>query len=285
MSKATSIWEEKRKIRHGEPIECLNLMFYPITMAYYEEYLEVKNAWVTRLTSLPVQYAIMPFLSALWAMEYDSVTQNQKVIGLFERVLHLLYLSLRLEYDRKEAFKTIYYFKDSPRTLSHILISQNGNNVKITPQDFAAYIRPLVAQQNGLEVPDESLNPELVEADYQYTQSKNKISLVYDINTLIASVAYQSQLDEKVIDNWTVLQFERRYKAIERDKYFNLYKMAELTGMIKFPKGNPCPSWCYDIEKQPSILRSTDDVSKNVAAIGDVKTAISTSHIKKQGDN
>lgn len=281
MSKATEIWEKKKKIRHGEPIECLGLIFYPITMAYYEEYIEIKNAWIVRLTSLPIQYAIMPFLSALWAMEYDAIVEKKRAIGLFERVIHLLYLTLRLEYDREKAFKTIYYFKDNPRTLSHIEVSQNGKVVKITPQDFAAYIRPLVAEQNGLELPDESLNPELIEAEQVYNQSKNQYSLIYDIDTLIASVAYQSHLDEKIIDSWTILQFERRYKAIERDKCFSLYRQAELSGMVKFPKGNPCPSWCYDIEKQVNVLRSADDVNKNVSAIGDLKTAVSKSYTNK----
>ncbi len=267
--------EKQRKIRRGEPITVLGLTFYPLTMSYYEEFLEVKNAWIIRLSTLPLQYAIMPFLSAIWAMEYDSITQTGKAIGFFDRVIHLLYLSLRLEYDREEAFGKIYHKTQSPREISHIEITQNGNTVKITPQDFSAYIRPLVAEQNGLELPDESYNPEIIKAEQEYDQNHQSVNLKIDMATLISSVAYLSHISEDELDDWTIVKFERRYKAIERDKLFTLYKQAELSGMIKFKKGNPCPSWCYDVQNISRALVAAEGLTKNLEAIGDIKTAIS----------
>lgn len=267
--------EKQRKIRRGEPITAFGLTFYPLTMSYYEEFLEVKNAWIIRLSTLPIQYMVMPFLSAIWAMEYDSITQTGKAIGFFDRIIHLLYLSLRLEYDREKALKKIYYNRHTPREISHIEITQNGNTVKITPQDFNAYIRPLVAEQNGLELPDESFNPDIIKAEQEYDRN-NAPDLKIDLGTLISSVAYLSHISEAELDDWTILQFERRYKAIERDKLFTLYKQAELSGMVKFKKGNPCPSWCYDVQTISRALVAADSLTPNLKSVGDIKTALST---------
>lgn len=269
-----AIRERQRKIRRGEPLTALGLTFYPLTMSYYEEFLEVKNAWIIRLSTLPTQYMIMSFLSAIWAMEYDSITQTGKGIGFFDRIIHLLYLSLRLEYNREEALKKIYYNRQTPREISYIEITQNGNTVKITPQDFNAYIRPLVAEQNGLEIPDESFNPDILKAEQEYDQN-NAPNLKFDLGNLISSVAYLSHISETELDNWTILQFERRYKAIERDKLFTLYKQAELSGMIKFKKGNPCPSWCYETQSISRALVAADSLTQNLEAVGDIKTALS----------
>lgn len=272
MSKSSS-WERKRKIRRGEPLEWNNLKFYPVTMKDYEEFLDVKNAWLARQSTFPLEYMAMPFLSAVWAMDYDSVRACGKSIGLFERIIRFLYLSLRLEYEAESAFKQIYIDTQNPREIKSVTVTQDGNAVTITPKDFAVYVRPLIAEQNGLELPDESYNPELVAAERDLARD-NSSNLKYDIDTLISSVAYVSGLDEKTIDEWTVLQFERRLHAIERDKNFTLYRQAEMSGMVKFKKGNPFPSWCFDKEEGLSpVLRTAADVNENVKAVGDINAA------------
>ena len=244
-----SAWEKRNKIRRGEPLEWNGLLFYPVTMSHYEEFLDVKNAWLARQSSFPVRYMAMPFLSAVWAMDVDFAKSDGKLIGLFERIIDI-------------------------RELDYIKVTQGGNTVQITPADFAAYIRSLVAEQNGLTLPDESYNPELVQAEQELAAEQSAL-LKFDIDTMIASVAYLSHLDEREIDEWTVLKFERRRNAIERDKKYMLYAQAEMSGMVKFKHGNPYLSWCFDkAEGLSPVLRSTSDVNANVSAIGDINAAV-----------
>lgn len=269
-----SAWEKRNKIRRGEPLEWKGLLFYPVKMSHYEEFLDVKNAWLARQSSFPVKYMALPFLSAVWAMDVDFAKSDGKLIGLFERIIRFLYLSLRLEYKRENLIEHVYLHNDDIRELDHIEVTQGGNTVQITPADFAAYIRPLVAEQNGLTLPDESYNPELVQAE-QELASEQAASLKFDIDTMIASVAYLSHLDESVVDEWTVLKFERRRNAIERDKKYMLYAQAEMSGIVKFKHGNPYLSWCFDeAEGLSPVLRSTSDVNANVSAIGDINAAV-----------
>ena len=273
MSKAMA-WERKSKIRRGEPIECMGLVFYPIMMSHYEEFLEVRNALTVRLSTLPLEYATKSYLTALWEMDLNTMFHSGKTVGLFERTIRFLYLSLRLDYKKEEALNSVFWEKEDPRKLLYIEVTQDETVTKITPQEFASRIRPLLAEMNGLELPDESFNPDLVRSEQDLREAK-KAHVKVDPDTLIASVAYLCHLDEKEIDNWTVLQFERRVKAIDRDKNFMLYRQAEMGGLVKFPKGNPFPSWCYDKEDGLSpALRPIGDVADKVKVIGDLQTAI-----------
>lgn len=249
MSKELTKRERKARIRKGQSIEALGLQFYPITMADYEEFLECKNALAIRMTSLAktnIEYLSMLFLSALWAMELDTIRATGKAIGFFERTIRMLYLSLRLEYDSQKVFSHIYCDHNNPRNLLYIEVEQTGGQpVKISPADFQQKIRPLLAEQNGIELPDESENPDIVKTEHDMQQDgENKLK--YDLDTLIASVAHASGLRECEIYDWTVMEFERRKQAIERKLNYTIYAQAEMSGMVKFQKGNPYLSWCFD---------------------------------------
>ena len=277
MSNGMTARERKARIRKGLPIEALGLQFYPILMADYEEFLECKNALAIRLTSLSkvnIEYLSMPFLSALWAMDLDSMSATGKAIGMFERVIRLLYLSLRLGYDSQKAFSKIYCERDNPRTLSHIEVKTDDKIVKITPTDFTTIIRPLLAEQNGIELPDESENLDIIETEKameQESASKVKFSLA----TLIASVANACHLREWEIDEWTVMEFERRRQAIDRKINYQIYAQAEMSGMVKFNNGNPCPSWCYDrADSLTPALITVDEMQEKYIGVGDVKATV-----------
>lgn len=271
-------WERKAKIRKGEPItqefNGVELTFYPITMTNYEEFLGLKNVLALRQSSLAAKYLMLSYFSALWAVDYDSVVATGKPIGLFERFIRLLYLCLRLGYKTDEIFKTLIFDHDDPEKLTFIAITtEDGKTVRLTPQDISFVIRPLIAEQNGVELPDESFNPDLV-ATEEIMNKDNAVKLEYDTDTLISSVAYLSGINESEINNWTVLQFERRREAIERDKFFTLYKAAELGGMVKFPQGNPYQSWCFDTKRTSSAVIALSDFQKTRQGLGDVTKAI-----------
>ena len=188
--------------------------------------------------------------------------------------MRFLYLSLRLEYNFEDVAKTVYFDSSDIYKLVRIDVVQNGTEVTLSTKDLSFPIRSILAEQNGLELPNESFNPELVQAERDIKQLRS-LPLKYDIDTLISSVAYLSNIHERDIDDWTVLQFDNSVRAIERDKNYMLYHQAELGGMVKFTKGNPCPSWCYDKEEGLSpALRTAKDVNKNVSAVGDINVAV-----------
>ena len=237
-------------VRQGKPVECLGLTFYPIKMYHYDDFLASKDALVLRLGTLPVKYAIKDYLNAIFSLEYDAVQGNGVGIGLFNRAISLLLMSLRIDVSLKEFIGKQVFIRqvgENDFEIDHIVVIQNNIRVEITPQDFSSQIRPLIAEQNGLELPNESDNAELVKAQEELTELNNSTQrLKQSTTSLIASVAYNSKVSEREIDEWTVREFENRRSAIERDKRYTLYSQAELSGMVSFKNGNPFPSWCYD---------------------------------------
>lgn len=218
----------------------------------------------------------MPFLTALWAVDYDTARATGKPVGMTGRVLTLLCLSLRLGHEGQEELlhHGVYCDRSNPRNLHHVEVTQDGKTVQISPEDFTTTVRPLIAEQNGIELPDESFNPELVEEEQNIAQEK-AAKLHFDIDTLIASVAHASGLRECDIDEWSVTEFERRRQAIERALNYSIYTQAEMSGMVKFKKGNPYQSWCFDGEKGLSpALKTTDELKGKLAAIGDIEQAV-----------
>lgn len=242
--------DRKNKIRRGEPIELLGLTFYPITMRYYERFLACSTALILRQAAFPVKYAVKDYMSAIWTLEIDSIQERGIKFGLFESLINLLFLSLRIEMDFNEFMRSNIALKEEQNEINidHIHITQNGKSVDIKPIDFSLKIRPLLAEQNGLDLPKEFENLDLVnDADELKRRNQAKQKLNHNIDDLIASVAYLSHVDEKEIDDWTIKQFEARKRAIERAYHYSMYGQAEMSGMVKFEKGNPYPSWCFDV--------------------------------------
>ena len=269
--------DRKARIRRGLPIEALGLQFYPITMTDYEEFLECKGVLALRMTSLAnksIEYLSMPFLAALWAIDYDTARATGKPVGMLQRILLLLCLSLRLGHDEQNKLNNVYCDRTDPRNLRCIEVIQDGKTVRISPVEFTTTVRPLIAEQNGIELPDESFNPELVQEEQNAAQDKAS-KLHFDIDVLIASVAHASGLRECNIDEWTVTEFERRRQAIDRALNYTIYTQAELGGMVKFKKGNPYQSWCFDVDKGLSpALKTASELKGNFAALGDIEQAV-----------
>ena len=260
-------------IRRGEPITESEFTFYPITMDYYDVFIQCKNALILRQASLPVRYLSMDYLSALFTLEIDELKSGKEPSQVFLKVMTLLHLSLRIGLNVEELYKNIEVSieKDKIR-LKHILIKQNEKIVKFTPLDFSTRFRQIIAEQNGLELPDEAENIALVRDNEKLKELNNKgKSLNVNLDDLIASVAYQSKVSEKEIMTWTVREFENRKKAIDRDKRFMLCGQAEMSGMVSFKNGNPAPSWQFDVLDNSLGTMESSKLQKTLSGVAEQK--------------
>lgn len=248
MDKTSQQIGRKAAIRRAFPITECGLTFYPIKMENYEIFFQCKEALTVRLGSLPVKYLTKNYVQALFALETDTLKSNGKGGGIFFKLLRFLYLSLRIEITTETFKDSIFYAQEGDEAcLKYIIVKQDENVVKLTPEDISFKIIPLIAEQNGVELPNQSENIDLVKANEQkkaLNSQSNKLKI--DLNDLIASVAYNSRVSEREIDEWTVREFENRKRAIERDKMFMIYGQAEAGGMVSFKNGNPYSSWCFD---------------------------------------
>lgn len=254
---ATMQRERRLHIRRGEPIRECGVDLYPITMDHYEDFIQCKDALCLRLSSLPVRYVSLDYLSAVFALELDALSEGKEPSmttgGLFFRLMRLFGLSLRIEMTAERLNECIFYrASEGNISIEYMELTQTGadgnpNTVRITPFQFSSILRPLIAAQNQIELPDESENAELVDAYQKKKQIQDRgVALKTDLDDLVSSVAYHSGVSDAEIMDWNVRDFENRRRAIERDKRYMLYAQAEMSGMVTFKNGNPYPSWCFD---------------------------------------
>lgn len=245
------VWDAESKIVNGMEIQ-------PIQMAFYSEWLVHKRALTLRQSTLPAAFAIMPYLSALHAMDCAY-----KTCFIYD-TLQVLAMATR----RPTQCFTVYAMQDDVTKLSHILFNDGEVVVKITPQNFPE-LRNAIADQNGEELPDEGDNLELIEAENDILSANASSQLDVDTDTLVTSVAYQYRKQKKELATWTIREFEDVRRAIERDKNHMICAIAEKMPMFKWAKGNPCPSWCFDKLRTGSIaLESMGDFSKRTGVGG-----------------
>ena len=249
--------EKRQAIVKGLPIRECGLDFFPITMEHYEDFIQCKEAMIIRQSTLPVRYVSMDYLSAIFAMEVDALREggdnSAGIGGMFSKLMRLLGMSLRIDITSEMLNDNIYYINTGERIeIEKMVFTQTDadgeeRTAEITPFQFSTQIRPLIAVQNRIELPDESENTELLEA---YEEKKNLesggVQVNPDLEDMKSTVAYLSGVTDREILSWTIRDFENRRRAIDRVEKHRDYRRAELGGMVSFKNGNPYPSLFFD---------------------------------------
>lgn len=245
-------------------------------MDHYEDYIQCKDALTIRQSSLPVRYVSMDYLSAVFALELDALKSGDYSHsgGIFYRLMRLLGLSLRIEMTAELMNESIYYLAggdaDNIR-IEYIELTQTGadgepRTERLTPFQFSSQIRPLIAAQNQIVLPDEAENSDLVEAyDKKKELQAKGVPLNTDLDDLVSSVAYLSGVSDAEIMDWNVRDFENRRRAIERVMKHKLYAQAEMGGMVTFKNGNPYPSWCFDASDEKLGTMAASDLAATLS--------------------
>ena len=264
----------QKSIRKDEPIEMDGLIFYPVLVEEIEELSQVRPAVEFMQQNFPVKYAAMPLLSAFYAYDFDQICAGGTASGLFLRAVEFLCLCLRLgRGDRMEnrirRFQIITDASD-PSILKGLSFWKDGEEqTLIKPGQFTRW-RPILAAQNGMEVPDESTNPELIQAR-QEMGSIGAVALREDIDDLISSLALLSHCEEAEIMGWTVRKFFRRRDAASRLLHFVVCGIGEMSG-TKWKGGNPHPSWCFDRAEGASPLIPMSEFMKSAGSAAENRT-------------
>lgn len=245
----------RRAIGRYEAIETEGLTLYPILVKDYESFLIARPAIAFMARSLPVRYLSEPLLCAFHRMDYEAVMAGQPPAGFLYRTLLFLSLSLRLWEGQKDEDRvkkwSLQVDKEDPGRLVRLGVeTEMGDWIEITPVMFQR-LRPILAAQNGLEIPSDDANPDLVEAERELAAQKGP-KLDVNLESLMSGIAALSGKDEAEIEKWPILKLHRRKESFSKILNFLACSIGEVQG-AKWKKGNPYPSPFYD--------RLTDDTA------------------------
>lgn len=242
----------KRAADRYEPVETAGLTLWPIRVCEQEEFERARPAIDVIQQALPVRYAVMPLLTAYWAMDLESMERGEEPVGLFNRALAFLALALRLGEGRSLSDRIrLFHVKLSPENtmdLKGICFTWNGEEeITITPVQFQR-LRAILAYQNGIELTDEDANPDLLEAEAELAR-RNGPKLRRDPAGLLSSIALFTGCEETEMDEWPLLKLKRRQEAIQRAADYLICGISEGNG-VKWKGGNPVPHLFYDRERE-----------------------------------
>lgn len=236
------------RVRENKPIEYAGLTFHPLTVRDYGLWQTGRPVYELLLSSLPPAMARLSWCSCLAEMDKSGKTEGKNPQFL-NNALRVMAKALRLMPVIDPISKTAEYpihceYLKEPPTLNAIRIGRGTDTVILNIQQMNE-VREIIAAQNGYEIPNENWNPELVAAA-KYHQHASTSDLEWDIDSMVQSVAHHAHVRSKDIWDWPIREFQMEQKAIDRALKYQIYTQAELSGMVKFKHGNPCPSWMFD---------------------------------------
>lgn len=264
-----------KSIRKDKEIEMDGLVFYPILVDEIEEFNQARVAIEFMQQRLPAKYVSMPILSAYYAYDYDLLTTTGEASGLFYSAVFFLCLALRIgkgeDADKRVGRIQIISDAKDRSKLDHLRFLYNGEQiVKIAPYQFSLW-RPILAEQNGLEIPDEAADLDLLEAK-DVLSSAGAPTLNINTDDMLTSIAMICGCDESEMMEWTVRKLFRRRNAANRILHFMVTGIGEMSGNIKWKNGNPYPSWCFDKKDESSALISMSGFVDNLGNTASERT-------------
>ena len=264
----------KKQIVRYEPVETEGLTLYPILVDEYEEFLISRSAIEFIHQALPMSMVNIPLLQAYYLLDSQSISDEKIPTGLMARSVLFLALALRIG-QGLPVEKRIGLFR--PRVneqgkLKSVMFTPDGEEIcEITPAMFQR-LRPILAAQNGLKIPEEDANPELVAAEEELAKKKAP-ELEMNPESLISAVAALSGVDEKDVYDWPIAKLQSRQRALHRAIDYIICGVGEAQG-TKWKKGNPCPHPFFDRRKEGSAAKVALTDFAGGAALGTVSDGV-----------
>ena len=256
------------ELREFRPIEYNGLKFYPLLVKHFALYQNAQPAMELMLSTLPIRYVKLTWIRALDALDREAAENNIKTY-YFGSFLMLLCAALRIDPVKNPRSVILAHGKDG--LISAVVLQQREGEdpVALTEKQFPT-VREILAAQNGYTIPDENWNPELVKAQaYLREQESGSVrggSLEDAVFALAAAIGCRSA----EIWDWPLREYMQMQNAVDRRLRFQICAAAELSGTVKFPKGNPYPTWIWEnkgeLPRGFSSLKDLDDGAHGMLA-------------------
>lgn len=251
------------------------ITLYPVTVENAHLFHAARAALDVVPRSLPVALISLPVLDAFYQLDLEEKQTTGRTRGLVGSVILLLKLALRLgavEDERSLAYgiQILPDEKKPGRLREIVFLTEEGKTIRISPSEFQA-LRPIIAAQNGVEMPSDTANPEILEAE-RLMAAKDLKNLDPKLTDKIIFVAQGNGVPEEEIWNWPILKLERHAAVLRRRLDYLAVTTGQMSGMVKFEDGSPVPSPYWARKRGLSSLQSLGAVG-NGAAEAAVKNA------------
>lgn len=262
----------RAKINRYQPVDMDGITFYPIRVKEYSELLIATPAIEFVQRSLPVAMLSRPLLDAFYGMDMAAVESGGTPEMLFRAIAGLV-LALRIgegmPMEQRLMMVQIVPQEGKRDRLKHLVFPTPDGALTISPLQFQAY-RVLIGAQNGIEIPSDNANPDIIEAERE-AALRNAQELDILLEDQIQFVATLCHVNEQDVDEWPILKLKKKEGALTQVIRYLLCGNAEASG-AKWDKGNPYPHPYYKRKESNSAgLKNLRDILPESAekAVGD----------------
>lgn len=221
-----------------KPIPYKDLVFYPVKVKDYEEFLFYATSLMIEKNSikdpvLAIKAISMKYLD--WMYEINNKDNN--LIMLFDGLLRLVLnkKDSQMEYSKDKSGNAFFRVEDSV----------------YYGEDFDI-IRNIIAEQNMLDLPDERIQKnvrEALEEARRFKQKLNKNKMASFEEQMVALSVYMGIEIEKIYE-MTVRKFLISIKRANQLIMSNIYLTASLSGFVSFKDKSILKSWIADIDNE-----------------------------------
>lgn len=214
-------------------------------MEVYPAWISFSGALTVRLSTLPARYAVKTYADALYTMLRERGDTRYVMFKL------LMGLSMGLpEEDIPNCIREI----GTQDGLKSVIVQYGETRAALLPYQLDK-IRKAIAEMNGAELPDESENAEIVQAEEDLKSLGRKDDLNINLYDEMASVAAVSGMRMNEIREMSIMEYTKLKHAHNRRLMYLICAIAEGNG-AKFNKGNPAPNWMFDrIDPDHGLVR------------------------------
>jgi len=221
-----------------KPIPYKDLVFYPVKVKDYEEFLFYASSLMIEKNSikdpvLAIKAISMKYLD--WMYEINNRENN--LVSLFDGLLRLALnkKDSQMEYNTDKSGNAFFRIENS---------IYYGEDFDI--------IRNIIAEQNMLDLPDEKIQKnvrEALEEARRFKQKLNKNKMASFEEQMVALSIYMGIEIEKIYE-MTVRKFLISIKRANQIIMSNIYLTASLSGFVSFKDKSILKSWIADIDEE-----------------------------------
>jgi len=239
-----------------KPVPYKELEIYPVKMCDYIEFHKYVNCLLLDKNSIPDMNIIsMTYLDYIFYLATPKNSDEEANLdsGIYLYLL-LMLLCMVLHIDKDDALnkKLIVFDKDEKNDRAFIQIKGK----KYYGRDFDK-IKKIIAEQNGVELIDETIQKEIREAmekaqEYKMRQNAYKVC---SLEEQMICVLISTSLKLEDIYDLTIRKFIKILRRVDHKLHYEIYLTAQMSGMVKFDS-NTIIHWMNDLTKEDKF----DDV-------------------------
>lgn len=256
------------ELRTFQPIEFEGLKLYPLLVKHSALYQMAKPAMELMLSTLPLRYVRLSWVHVLEELDKEAKEEGNKKTAFFGSLLLLLDAALRTDVMHNPA--ALIPLQEKNGRFGALVVKQADRDPVALPAQQFNTLREILAAQNGFTIPDENWNPDLVRAQAYLREQESGTVRGGSLEDAVFALAAATGRRSSEIWDWPLREFTQMQSAVDRRLRFMLCGAAELSGQVKFTKGNPYPSWVWEnrgeLPRGFVSLKELDDGAHGVLA-------------------